>query len=526
MKFAKLLALTATLVAATTTYAQQIPYVDPALRSVTPAAGVAMRPATAFDVARVSVFVLLADEGGVGELIAAGARIGSRVGNIVTADLRIDKLPTLFTSPHFKMFEAAREVRVQHDSSMKAIRADLVRRAQGGAWTGTTGRGVVVGVYDTGLDFNHDDFLDQAGNTRVLSIWDQTVTTGTPPAGFVYGTFCSRAAIQQTINTPGSTACPQQDSNGHGTHVAGTAAGDGSAVGIGGTPFQYAGVAPLADLVIVKGGNGLFSESGIVDGLVFLERQAKQLNRPMVVNLSLGSQAGAHDGSRLYETVVDSLSRAGFIVVFSAGNEGTNNTDKNPDGTSPTPFTQYFHGSGVPGTSRDFTIEISPYLASTGVCNDFVNFSLWYEAADAFDVTIVRPDGGMVTAPFRQTREVDSPNGNVRIDNGSNGPNPRNNAFEADIRINDCGSGSPPAAGLWTLRVSTISSVTGKRFHFWMYAQDLGGASVARGRAGFDNHYTVTSPGNARSAITVGAFASRMCWNSPAKPEGPVCFLT
>ena len=540
MKFLRLCALPVVLAASSAAYAQQSPYVDPALRALlapatpalrgAPAFGVAVRRTTPLETPRVGVFAKLRDETAVSELLQAGARIGSRVGSIVTAEVPIDRLPVLLTSTHFEMFEASREVSVTNDSSMKVIRADAVRRASGGTWTGTAGRNVIVGVYDTGLDFTHDDFLDPSGNTRVLGIWDQTLSqTGiAPPAGFSYGFFCTRQAIQQVINNQANALpCPQTDSNGHGTHVAGTAAGDGSAVGAGGTPFTFAGVAPLADLMIVKGGNGLFSESSIIDGLVFLERQARQLNRPMVVNLSLGGQAGPHDGSRLYEAIVDSLSRPGFIVVFSSGNDGSNANDKNPDGTTPPIFTNYIHGSGPAGGSRDFTIEIAAYAPSPGACNDFVNLSLWYEAQDAVDVTILRPDGGIVSANAGQVKETDSTVGNVRIDNGSHGPNTGNNAVEADIRINDCGpGGAAPAMGMWTLRVSMNQSVTGKPFHFWMYAQDLGGALVAHGRTGFDNHYVVSSPGNARSAITVGAFVTKTCWNSPAKPDGPVCFVT
>lgn len=538
MRFLWLLLLTLAL-AAPAAYAQSAPYVDPALRAlIRPSAqaalrsnnsspDIAIRRTNVFDMPRVGLFAKIRAEAAIAELLAAGALIGSRVGDLVTAEVPIDKLPAILASPRFEMFEASHNVTVQNDSSMKLIRANLVRRAAGGTWTGTAGRGIIVGVYDTGIDFLHEDFLDPAGATRVLGIWDQTARTGTPPAGFTYGNYCSREAIQLVVNNSANSGpCPQQDVNGHGSHVAGTAAGDGSALGPGGgAPFTYAGVAPLADLMIVKGGDGLFSETGIVDGLVWLERQGRLLNRPMVVNLSLGTQAGPHDGSRLYEAIVDTLSRGGFIVVFSAGNEGSNSNERNPDGTAPARNPLYIHGTGAAGATRDFTIDVPPYTPEPGKCNDFVAISLWYEAQDRLDISILRPDGITVTAPALTLRETDSPVGNVYIDNGSTGPNIRNNAYEADIRLNDCGAGAAPVAGLWTLHVTPTRSFSGKPFHFWMYNQSLGGSILARGRNGFDNHYVVSSPGNARSAITVGAYASKMCWTSPAKPEGPVCFV-
>jgi subtilisin family serine protease len=541
MRFQWLACLPLLLAAADLSYAQSS-YVDPALHALLqpglhaaaqraanglPAAGVAMRRSSAIDVARVALFAQVRDEAGIAALNRIGARIGSRIGNIITAEIPLDNLDSILRSPHFVMLEAAREVTLASDSNMRAIRAHLVRSVDAtGSWRGAAGRGVVVGVYDTGLDFTHDDFLDANGQTRVLGIWDQTALAGMPPAGFGYGHFCDRASIQQSVQAPAVPACSQTDMNGHGTHVMGTAAGDGSAAGPGGEPFAHPGVAPLADLMVVKGGNGLFNEAMIVDGLVFLERQARALGRPMVVNLSLGSQAGPHDGSRLYEAVVDSLARPGFVVVFSAGNEGSNSNEFNPDGSAPARDPRYFHGSGAAGITREFRIEILPYTPMPGVCNDFVQIGVWYEAADRIDVSVIRPDGSRASARFGGLLDADSDFGHVRVDNGSRGVNPRNQAYEADVRIDDCGGEAAPQPGSWTLRIEPTASASGKPYHLWMWAQSLGGSAMARGRRNFDNHYVISAPGNARSAITVGAFASSHCWRSPAKPEGPVCFST
>lgn len=517
----------------------QSPYIDPALRAlsqtntpanVADAYGVAMRRRTAVEIPRIGIIARVRSDAAVGVITGNGGTIGSRIGDLLTAEVPLAALNAIMQSPAFAMVEASRTIAVSHDSSMKAIRANLVRQQVGGTWTGTAGQGVIVAVYDTGLDFLHDDFIDSNGQTRVLALWDQTGATGTPPAGFGYGRLCTRADIQQSINFINNlAACPQVDNNGHGTHVAGTAAGDGSAVGNGnGVPFTYAGVAPLADLIIVKGGNGFFSESNIIDGLTWLEQQARALNRPMAVNISIGGQVGAHDGSRLYEQAIDRLSRPGFVVVVAATNDGVNANDKLPDGAEPARNPLLIHGSGLPATTRDHTFEIINYTPLPGACNDFVNFSLWYDGDDRYDITLMRPDGRLITATFGQLVEVDEPIGNVRIDNAqSRTANPINRSYEADIRVNDCGpSGATPQSGFWTLRITKVSAPSQRPYHFWMYAQALGGGSLARGRTNFDNRFIVGSPGNARMAITVGAFTTRNCWPSPAKPEGPVCFQT
>jgi subtilisin family serine protease len=519
-------------------FAQQTPYIDPALRALTQtvapenaadALGVAVRRRTALDAPRIGIFARIRDETAIGIINAAGGMIGTRIGRLLTAEVPLSAVPALIRSPAFEIIEASRTVIVSHDSSMKAIRADLVRRQVGGNWTGTAGQGVIVAIYDTGLDYLHDDFIAPNGQTRVLALWDQTSIAGTPPTGFGYGRMCTGEQIQQAVSTRDVSTCPQLDNNGHGTHVAGSAAGDGSAVGTSGlAPFGFAGVAPLADLMIVKGGNGSFSESNIMDGLRWLEQQSRALNRPMVVNLSLGGQTGAHDGSRVYEMLIDSVSRPGFVVVIAAVNDGNNGNDKTPDGGEPARNPILIHGSGMPGTTRDHTFEILQYTPQPGSCNEFLNFSFYYEAQDRLDISIVRPDGSVVTAPFGQVVLRDALAGNVQIDNAQSGtPNPNNGAFEADIRVNDCGqSGAPPSAGTWTLRVTTVTAGSNRPYHFWMFAQSLGGGAFARGRTNFDNRFIVGSPGNAKSAITVGAFVTRLCWPSPAKPEGPVCFVT
>ncbi|MGH7463151.1 MAG: S8 family serine peptidase, partial [Longimicrobiales bacterium] len=336
---------------------------------------------------------------------------------------------------------------------MKSIRVNELRRVTDGVWTGATGAGVIIGVYDTGIDFRHDDFLDPGGRTRLLGIWDQT-RPGTAPPGATFGHYCSRDAIQRVIDNPLDTSpCPQQDTHGHGTHTAGTAAGDGSAANQGVSTYQYAGVAPVADILIVKGGNGSFAESNILDGLRWLESQSRLLNRPMVVNVSLGGQAGAHDGSRLYEQEIDNLSRPGFLVAISSGNEGSNGNLRNRDG-SPFPFSPiYIHGTGLSqtGSTRDFTFQVPSTSSLPGACNEVVQFSLWYEGQDRLRITVLRPDGTSHTNDPGATGLQDNPSGSIQITNAPNGSNPLNGDNEALIVVGDCGTSQARAAGgTWT----------------------------------------------------------------------------
>lgn len=189
---------------------------------------------------------------------------------------------------------------------------------------GDTGQGVIVGVIDTGIDIGHPDFFDAQQNTRIAGIWDHTLDAAdvnnmaSAPAGFTYGTYWTQSQIQGGYGT-----CLSRDNDGHGTHVAGTAAGSGFAPVEG---DSYTGVAPEATLYIVKfdfdNEKARNTETAILDGINWIFQQAEAANMPAVINMSLGSDYGPHDGSTAEERGMDDLTGPNKIVVVAAGNAG------------------------------------------------------------------------------------------------------------------------------------------------------------------------------------------------------------
>ena len=174
---------------------------------------------------------------------------------------------------------------------------------------------MIVGVFDTGIDIAHPDFKNESG-TRILKLWDMTdKIPGKSPEGFDFGREYSKNEID---NTPNSVL--EKDVAGHGTHVAGTAAGNGSA------NADYRGIAYNSDLIIVKGfredSKPTFADADIIAGCVYIFSEAKKLGRPVVINLSLGSPLGPHDGKGLLALALSALVGKGQIIVASAGNEG------------------------------------------------------------------------------------------------------------------------------------------------------------------------------------------------------------
>jgi len=481
--------------------------IDPLSRAETQPLGgeLALRRGSALEQTRVGVFLRLRSTAALSEIRELGGTVGSVIDEFATAWVPVESLAALGRSPNIENVEAARALRLDNDSSTRSIRIDPLRTRVGDRWTGATGEGAIVGVYDTGLDVTHEDFIDERGRTRVLALWDQT-TPGRPPAGFTFGYFCSADDVQATITTNGSGGCPQRDSNGHGTHVAGTAAGDGSASTSPQYQYQYAGVAPNAGLLIVNGGPGVFFENQIIDGLTWMRQEGLRLGRPVVANLSLGGQFGPHDGTRLYERIIDALSGPGFIVVISSGNSGINMNTTPPLGG------RLLHARGVAtGTATaEFEIEVAPYTPAADRCNgNFINISLWYEGQDQLSVTVLRPSGGTAAAAQGAVMTDESTSGRIRIDNGSTGANPENGDYEALIQINGCGTSGVPEPGVWRIRVTPLRTGSGQPYDLWIYSNS---GPPAAGRAGFDNHFVVGSPGNARRAVTVGAFVTRLCW--------------
>jgi subtilisin family serine protease len=174
------------------------------------------------------------------------------------------------------------------------------------------GSGVVVGVVDNGFEYGHPAFYDSTGTTlRVKRVWNQKATSGTPPTGYTYGaeytTTSSILAAQTDIATMS-----------HGTHVTGIAAGCG---GNNATGATYRGVAPAADIVLVT---TTLASSATFDGIKYIVDYAQSVGKPCVINLSLGSHVGPHDGTSTFDRLCDTMlsTRRGVVLVGAAGNEG------------------------------------------------------------------------------------------------------------------------------------------------------------------------------------------------------------
>ena len=198
------------------------------------------------------------------------------------------------------------------DSAIVRHKINLVHQGQM-LDTSYTGKGVILGIVDQGLDYNHPDFLNPDGSTRVLRYWDHTISSPAVFDYYGYGVLWDNNAI----NTGNCTS--NEIGTGHGTTVAGIAGGNGSANG------KNKGAAPESDLVIVETNFNLPNWTlTIADACDYIFKLADSLDKPAVINLSLGSYLGSHDGLDPAALQIDNLldETNGRIVVCAAGNSG------------------------------------------------------------------------------------------------------------------------------------------------------------------------------------------------------------
>jgi subtilisin family serine protease len=415
-----------------------------------------------------------------GELERAGARIRTALPGLFTASIPADAVDRVAALPGVTAIRGGAPCTPELDVSVPSTGATLLRGA-GPSFIGLNGQGVIVGIVDSGIDHDHEDFDGPGGTTRILSLWDQ-VAPGVGIPGYPYGVFYSSAQID------GGT-CPAADSLEHGTHIAGIAAGDGSRTG-GSTPAHtYAGMAPRTDLVIVKTD---FLTPDVVDAISYVFNQATLRGANAVVNLSLGTQSGPHDGGSLFEQSISALVGPGRIVVKSAGNERG----------------QPVHAQ-VNATAGGAAATLSAAGSAVG---RYFGVDAYYNTSERLQVRITTPNGTVIGPLALNTENAAWPgqstlNGVVYVSHDSLDAQHRNIYLEVF-----CEQASKPFNGTWTITLlaDELGAANGE-VDLWRHLVAPGvTASFVTGNA--PGQELVSEPGNAVDVITVGAWVSRDGW--------------
>jgi hypothetical protein len=392
-----------------------------------------------------------------------------------------------------------------------------VRSTQTATTYGATGKGVIIGNVDTGLDITHPDFRKADGTTRVKYLWRQDDgCVGTPPP-FPYDFGCLYTEAQINASLTGGPAVQAPDAAGHGTHTTGVAAGNGLATGHGFPAGRYVGMAPDADIIMVK----TFPEPGaacgancfqISAGLDFIDAKAAELGKPYVINLSLGQQYGGHDGSDLDEQTIDSLIGPGVpgkALAKSVGN----------DRGSPI----HISGTVAAGATITHTFTIPTYTPIPPVVGTLHNYAawwLWYNAGDALTVTICDPTAPACNSTLHKV-VASTLDGQV-VRNGSLGfmqvddtdsPIVPGGARSFHMEVDDQG-GVAPGAGVWTVRVQGKTVPQGGHYDAWLWLSSFGASQFEVGWNSPDLTNLISIPGTSFNEITVGGYMTKYQWQS------------
>jgi subtilisin family serine protease len=344
------------------------------------------------------------------------------------------------------------------------------------------GEGVLVAIIDSGIDYSHPDFRNEDGTTRIAALWDQTIT-GSPPVGYDIGTLYTREQINEALAIPmpeRMEIVPSTDLSGHGTHVAGIAAGNGRA-----SNGIYRGVASLSELVIVKLGSSVGESfprtSQLMEGIDYVIKFAISIGRPVAINISFGNNYGSHTGRTLLESFINNISLLGTsCIIIGTGNEGASGN----------------HAQGVLTMGRTQVVElaVSEFEFS-------LNLQIWKNYYDHFDITITAPNGTRVGPIPRILGTQQFPIGQTEILLYYGDPTPFNPQQEIYIEL--IPTGRYINSGVWRIELVPSRIVTGN-YDMWLPA---GGVKNPATRFLLPSEFTtLTVPSTADMVISVGAY--------------------
>ncbi|MCK5145547.1 S8 family peptidase [bacterium] len=425
----------------------------------------------------------------------ASGWVNTDQGYYITASMPLDRIMELADKVDVHRIRLGRRMRKLNDQAAQAVRADDVWNGQAPLNQAYTGEGVVVGIIDSGIDIDHADFKNTDGSTRILSIWDQN-ESGTTPSGYSYGMEWTAAQIN-------SGACTHEDPDGHGTHVAGSAAGNGQAVG------TYSGMAPGAHIVMVA--LNFENSTGVVDGANYIYQIAQNLGLPCVINASLGSHGGPHDGSGDEPRRLDLLlkGQSGRAFCAAAGNEGADNI--HVGSSSNNLQWTYFNATDEYG-------EIWIYIRVPNSMINTVEFAIGADSSDYNPITFSGgplETGGMTPYYTTQTISDNAKQENLGNDVGTvffqaSAVSDSVSAVLiqiADVLDWDWDTGEVGRLDLWRLYIKNGNS----RIHAWVadvgqsYPGTVGDAQYTAA----DNDYSVGLPATGMEIIAVGAYTNR-----------------
>lgn len=348
------------------------------------------------------------------------------------------------------------------------------------------GTGVLVAIIDSGIDYANLDFRNADGTTRIYALWDQTIP-GNPPEGYVQGTEYTQEkineALQQENRTERMKIVPSEDRSGHGTAVAGIAAGNGR----GSKGARYQGVASESGILVVKLGTpreeGFPRTTELMQAIDYVVKKAQRAGRPVAINISFGNTYGSHTGTSLLERFIADIANLWkSVICIGMGNEGASAG----------------HTAGILKENTEERIPLAVQMKETAI-----NVQIWKSYHDIVDISLISPAGvqiGPIPEVIGTQRFVV---GDTEILLYYGEPSPFHVSQEIFIEFLPKNSYITP--GIWQFVLTPRKIVTGE-YDLWLPSENV----LNRGTAFRypTERGTLTIPSTSQRVISVGAYDS------------------
>lgn len=362
------------------------------------------------------------------------------------------------------------EFSVLNGKRVSCVNQVQVQNSLIGGANGLFGDGVIIGIADSGIDYTNRVFLNADGTTRILKLWDQVTNT----------VFSEEQINEALSGTNPYDIVNSRDVSGHGTHVAGIAAGNYAE-----NRNENLGIATKSKLIIVKmaepASDSFPKTTQLMEAVDFIVKQANEYGMPFVMNISFGNTYGAHDGTSLISTYFDSIVDGNrTAMVIGSGNEG--------DSAG--------HVGGFVAENRDIELQVSDYQGAFGI-------QLWKNFVDVWGIRITAPSG--VSTPIINKDGLifsySLDNTDVKILYGT----PKPYSKYQEIYISLIPNNRYVVKGIWTITIIPEKTVSG-RYDLWLPTSSS--ININTRFLTPDPFITLTVPSATRKAITVGAYNS------------------
>ncbi len=400
------------------------------------------------------------------------AKVEFLFGGYAIVQISPEQIPLLYENPGIEHMERPRRLSLLRSRASSS--SCVPRGPMPGRWD-VDGGGVLVGIIDSGIDYTHPDFRTDEGKSRIRALWDQSAVSEKPPTGFLQGEEYGQTLLDAALASDApQTVVPQRDEDGHGTAVAGIAAGNTSAAG---------GVAPGAELLVVKlnDSGGMTKTTDLMRAVQYVVVRARGWQKPIAINLSLGMNDGSHRGDSLFETYLDVAATQWKVsLVTPTGNEGA-------------------AGHHASYRIASYAEQSIPFFLSGGLSRFFV--TLWKNFTDEMEFALVAPDGGISgrVSPENPRVSLARTEGTVFLSYGQ----PSHYSIQQEVFFEAQFEDIAEMAGLWQIKVYSRRIVDGA-FSLWLPTIEQVGEESFFSESKTEN--TLTIPSTAARVIAVGAY--------------------